>query len=77
MRSRHAGGGGEALVHLRRTLEAAASEMDGEAVAILDLDLRNAFPSFTWRAVREAVRAWAPELRRWTEWSHAAEARIR
>ena len=42
----------------------------GAAAAILDLDLRNAFPSLEWPAVRAAVDEWAPELPRWTSWCH-------
>ena len=68
-------GGAEALIHLRRNLEEAAADSP-EAVVILDLDLRNAFPSLEWASIREAVDRWAPALGPWTTWSHASEGRI-
>ena len=68
---RHCGvglpGGANALVHLRRCLELAAHDID-EAVVVLDLDLRNAFPSLEWPAVRAAVRDLAPEASAWIHW---------
>ena len=68
-------GGADVLVHARRCLEAAA-ESSSSAVAVLDLDLRNAFPSFEWSAVREAVHREFPALDAWTAWTHQAPARI-
>lgn len=80
VRSRQCGvalpGGADVLVHLRRCLEEAA-ESSEEAVAVLDLDLRNAFPSLEWHAVRAAVARDAPEVMAWTEWCHGRSARIR
>ena len=51
-------------------MERAAAGSELPAVAILDLDLRNAFPSLEWPAVRAAVHEHAPELERWTAWCH-------
>ena len=68
-------GGADALVLLRRQLEAVAGIGD-EAVAILDLDLRNAFPSFEWPAIRAAVGKWMPQLSDWTAWCHQKPGRI-
>ena len=69
-------GGADALVHFRRCLEQAAGGIHAEAVAILDLDLRNAFPSIEWQAVRSAVQELAPELGPWTRWCHGAPAQV-
>ena len=67
-------GGAEALIHLRRCLEQAAETSQAEALVLLDLDLRNAFPSLEWPAVREAVREHVPALLPWTTWCHASLA---
>ena len=69
-------GGADALVHLRRCLEQAAADAGSEAIALLDLDLRNAFPSLEWSAVRAAVGERAPELQPWTKWCHGAPSQI-
>ena len=69
-------GGADALVHLRRCLEQAAHGI-GDAMVMLDLDLRNAFPSLEWPSVRAAVRDLAPELGAWTEWCHGEAAHLR
>ena len=69
-------GGADALVHLRRSLEQAMAECDGEALALLDLDLRNAFPSLEWDAIEAAVSEHAPELGPWTRWCHGAPAHV-
>ena len=68
-------GGAEALIHLRRSLEHAAASSD-ECIALLDLDLRNAFPSLEWPAIRAAVKKWMPELGPWTQWIHGAAGRV-
>ena len=69
-------GGADVLVHARRCCEAVAADSE-DAVVLLDLDLRNAFPSFEWSAVRDAVRRERPELDAWTSWTHQAPARVR
>ena len=49
-------GGAEALVHFRGLLEAALREEGlGHSIAVLDLDLVNAFPSLEWDSIRAAV----------------------
>ena len=68
--------GADALVHLRRCIEQSLAEHGGEAVAVLDLDLRNAFPSLEWDAIEAAVAEHAPELGPWTRWCHAEPAQI-
>ena len=69
-------GGADTLVHLRRCMEQAAGRGELPAAAVLDLDLRNAFPSLEWPAVRAAVRAHAPELEQWTAWCHGGPVDI-
>ena len=56
------------LVHVRRCMEASVPR--GEIAVLMDLDLRNAFPSFEWSAVRRAVDQHAPTLAGWTAWCH-------
>ena len=68
-------GGAEGLIHLRRCLEQAADGA-GSAAVILDLDLRNAFPSLEWPAVREATGDLIPELAAWTAWCHSRPGAI-
>ncbi len=80
MENRQAGvalpGGAEALVHTRRCLEDSANRSGAEALVILDLDLRNAFPSLEWKAIREAVDEHAPALGPWTAWCHGRKAQV-
>ena len=45
----------------------------GSALAVLDLDLRNAFPSFEWEQIRSAVGEHTPDIADWTRWCHAEE----
>lgn len=54
--------GAEALIHLRTLFEQSLQEDDESAIAILDLDLRNAFPSSEWDSIRNAVEQFIPEL---------------
>ena len=58
-------GGADVLVHFRSNLEAALLLDDSPAIAVLDLDLRNAFPSFEWDSIREAVGEYLPALLPW------------
>ena len=58
-------GATDVLVHLRSVLEETLRQDDGPALACLDLDLRNAFPSFEWDAVRAAVGEHLPSLLPW------------
>ena len=69
-------GGADALVHLQRNIEQTMAEGDGEALALLDLDLRNAFPSLEWDAIEAALAEHAPELGPWTRWCHSTPARV-
>ena len=55
-------GGADALVHFRSVFEDVLQADSGPALAVLDLDLRNAFPSFEWDAIHEAVKEFAPSL---------------
>ena len=64
-------GEADALIHFRKTFEEAV-ELEGERpVVILDLDLRNAFPSFEWDSIREAMAELLSDALHWTEWCHA------
>ena len=68
-------GGSDVLIHLRRCLEAQL-EVSEEASVVLDLDLRNAFPSLEWGAIEVAVAADCPDLSKWTAWCHQAHSDI-
>ena len=67
--------GTDALVHLRRCLEKVATA-SSDCFVVLDLDLRNAFPRFEWRGIRDAVQDSCPALSAWTRWCHGQTARI-
>ena len=58
-------GGVDVLVHFRSNLEAAWLLDESPAMAILDLDLRNAFPSFEWDSIREVVSEYLLALLPW------------
>eukprot|EP00974_Lingulodinium_polyedra_P093099 9019422-Lingulodinium_polyedra.AAC.1 len=45
-------GGAEALVHARLALEKVSQEGGAGPLAVLVLDLRNAFPSIEWSSIR-------------------------
>ena len=69
--------GADVLVHLRSIIEdALQADAEGPALALLDLDLRNAFPSFEWDSIREAVEECAPDLLPWVTWCHATPASV-
>ena len=68
-------GGADVLVHIRRCLEPALFESD-EAIALLDLDLRNAFPSLEWHSIREALEEEFPVLLPWARWCHQDAASV-
>ena len=68
-------GGCDVLIHLRRCLEHVLSFSD-DAYVILDLDLRNAFPSLEWSAIRAAASEHAPALLPWTGWCHQSASRV-
>ena len=55
------------LIHLRRCIERAGEGVRDDLV-VLDLDLRNAFPSSEWSAIDVAVQERAPGLGPWTTW---------
>ena len=54
-------GGADLLVHLRRCVEKAGNGSTEELV-VLDLDLRNAFPSLEWDSIEASVAEHAPSL---------------
>ena len=57
-------------------VEEAARCDDGPALLLLDLDLQNAFPTFEWDSIREAVRDMVPSISAWTAWCHQAPADV-
>ena len=63
-------GGADVLVHFRSNLEAASVLDEGPAMVGLDLDLRNAFPSFEWDSIREAVGEYLLALLPWVQSCH-------
>ncbi len=69
-------GGADALVHLRMSLEEAAKKDPDYPLVVLDLDLKNVFPSVEWDSVREAVAVFAPELSSWIKWLYESEAPV-
>ena len=42
-------------------------------LVILDLDIKNAFPSFEWDSIRAGVEKHAPSVSNWTRWCHAED----
>ena len=62
------------MVHLRGVLEETLKTNRGLVLACLDLDLKNAFPSFEWDSIREAVDKYMPKLKAWTSWCHEQAA---
>ena len=66
-------GGCEGLIHFRLALEESLKRDAGTPLVILDLDLKNAFPSFEWDHIRAAVDSYAPDVAAWTRWCHADE----
>ena len=66
-------GGCEALIHFRLNLEESLKIDAGAALVILDLDIRNAFPSFEWDSIRAGVEKHAPSIKNWTRWCHAED----
>ena len=49
--------GADALIHYRIVLEELLQTTD-EELAIIDIDLKNAFPSSEWSAIRAVVATW-------------------
>ena len=68
-------GGCEVLIHARRCLDRILASLDDPYV-MLDLDLRNAFPSLEWSEIRAAVEERMPSLGPWTSWCHSRAARV-
>ena len=62
-------------MHARRTLDRVLAQSP-DAFVMLDLDLRNAFPSLEWEAIRAAVQAKVPSLGTWTAWCHSHSATV-
>ena len=46
-------------------------------MAVVDIDLSNAFPSFEWSSIRESCATHFPALSPWLGWCHAAASRVR
>ena len=69
-------GGADTLIHARRILESVGDSDEDAATIMLDLDLRNAFPSLEWGAIRRALASHCPELLDWVRWTHQAESQI-
>ena len=68
-------GGVDTLVHARRCFrEAVCADPSLGVWCELDVDMVNAFPSLTWRAVDVAMRDQLPDLARWSEWCHKEAA---
>ena len=63
-------GGADALIHLRVELEK-KFQTSATAIAAIDVDFKNAFPSFEWDSIRHAVSKHVPKLLVWTEWCHS------
>ena len=61
-------GGTDVLVHFRGVLEELLQENSDLVLAVLDLDLQNAFPSFEWDSIQAAVKKFMPKLLGWTRW---------
>ena len=65
-------GGADLLIHTRAVIEAALED----DMALVDLDMENAFPSVTWAAIDSAVAELAPALLPWTRWCHRGPVRV-
>ena len=59
--------GAESLVHFRQVFQELLPEHADHILTILDLDLVNAFPSFEWKVIDEAVSVRMPEFRSWIQ----------
>ena len=68
-------GGAEGLIHFRTLLERCLAAGD-EAMAVVDVDFKNAFPSFEWDSIRDAVDELLPDAAAWTRWCHAEPGRV-
>ena len=68
-------GGADALIHFRVELEKVL-HLSAKAMAVIDVDLKNAFPSFEWDSIRQAVLKHCPKLLAWTEWCHVKAALV-
>ena len=68
-------GGADALIHFRVEVEKALQHSK-KAMAVIDVDLKNAFPSFEWDSIRQAVIKRCPKLLAWTEWCHVEPASV-
>ena len=70
-------GGAETLIHFRLILEKIfRSGTVNEAMALVDIDLQNAFPSLEWDAIREAIMSDLPQLSQWCKWCHASSSAV-
>ena len=69
-------GGAEGLAHFRTCFEEALKIDEGPALAILDLDLRNAFPSLEWPSIRAGVEEFVPSISGWTRWCYKLKASV-
>ena len=62
-------------VRLNKNLERHCAD-SGDALAVVDVDFKNAFPSLEWESIREVVREELPRVAHWTHWCHATPARV-
>lgn len=69
-------GGADALIHFRTELETALLESGSGELVILDVDLKNAFPSIEWHAIRQGLCQDFPDLMAWTSWCHLTASQI-
>ena len=69
-------GGADVLVHFRTQLERTMRTYGQEALAMIDVDLKNAFGSLEWDSIRDSIARHAPFLSGWTAWCHQASAPV-
>ena len=60
-------GGLDVVVAFRLTAERVLSGRE-QRTAVVDIDLKNAFPSFEWAAIRGACATHFPGLSAWLDW---------
>ena len=63
------------LVSFQLVAERALRESD-QRIAVIDVDLRNAFPSLEWASIRKAVEHQFGSLKPWVNWSHQTPSRV-
>ena len=68
-------GGLDALVAFRLTTEKVLFRRE-RRMAVIDIDLANAFPSFEWKAIRDSCASHLPGLSAWLNWCHEAPSKV-